>query len=400
LAGWNFAVLVDAIAREHPRRPAVVRGARRLTWGELGVRARAFAWHLSAELGIAAGDRVAIVLPNCAEYLEAFVATRKVLGAPLNIGAISSVDDLHRAIDASDAKVIVASATTAPIATQAARRIPKRWRPAIVETGDGYEGALAAADPPAEWTVELPTADDLVFLATHDVAGVAVPGPTVMPVAPLAERGCFTTALGALGRTGCVVFSDSPRFDPGLVWRVVADEGVETLLIAGDPYARPLLSALLAGADDGRLASLQTISSSGRPLSVDVAEALRAALPRVTVVDRADAPAGAAPTPPTKAAVLASSVEDQLRTHRSIVDCVVLGVSDPRVGKIVVALVEIRPDHYLDEPELTAWCRAHLPSTMTPARFVVVDEIGRTESGSVDRDALRALAVDRLTGSS
>ena len=66
-----------------------------------------------------------------------------------------------------------------------------------------------------------------------------------------------------------------------------------------------------------------------------------------------------------------SDVEARLRKHSSISDCVVVGVSDPRIGKSVVAVVQIAEDHYLDAPELAAWCRAHLPSTMTPGRFVL-----------------------------
>jgi fatty-acyl-CoA synthase len=396
LAGWNFAVLVDVIAREHPERPAVVHGARRLTWAELATRARAFAWHLSADLGVATGDRVAIVLPNCSAYLETFVATRKVHTVPLNVGVPSSVDDLHRTIDASDTKVIVTDPASAPVAIQAARRIPKRWRPAVVEIEAGDERRLAAAGPPAEWALEVPSGEDLAFLALHDVAAAVVPGPTVMAVTPLPDRECFTAVLSALSRVGRVVFPDSARFDPQEVWQTVADEHVETLLIAGDPHARPLLTALASGSGPKGLTSLQTISSSRRPLGRDVADALRAALPHATVVDRADAPAGDAPTPPTKATVLASSVEDRLRQHRSIVDCVILGISDPRVGKLVVALVQVVPNHYLDEPELVAWCRAHLPSTMTPARFVFVEAIPRTDSGAVDRDALTRTAIAHL----
>ena len=144
LANWNFAVLVDAIAREVPDRDAVVHGARHVTWRQLAARARAFAWHLHDEVGLASGANVAIVLPNCPEYIETFVAARKLHCSPLNIVPSSSVDVVHEAIDVSDAKLIVCTAASAHVARDAARRIPKRWRPRIGEIGEPYERAIAA----------------------------------------------------------------------------------------------------------------------------------------------------------------------------------------------------------------------------------------------------------------
>ena len=61
--------------------------------------------------------------------------------------------------------------------------------------------------------------------------------------------------------------------------------------------------------------------------------------------------------------IRASDVEARLGKHKSIADCAVIGVADPRVGKLVVAVVQVVEGHYLDAPELGAWCRAHLPST-------------------------------------
>ncbi|MBV9880603.1 MAG: acyl--CoA ligase [Gemmatirosa sp.] len=67
-------------SHEHPERPAVVApNGRAVTYGQLEARAAAMAAALS-ELGIGAGDRIAVNMPNCPEWLVALLAAAK-LGA-------------------------------------------------------------------------------------------------------------------------------------------------------------------------------------------------------------------------------------------------------------------------------------------------------------------------------
>ena len=76
---WTLAPVLARRAAEHPERPLVVAGARRLTYGQVESQAGALAAALG-ELGISEGDRVAINLPNCPEWLVALAACAK-LGA-------------------------------------------------------------------------------------------------------------------------------------------------------------------------------------------------------------------------------------------------------------------------------------------------------------------------------
>ena len=391
---WNFAVLVDAIAREVPEREAIVHGTRRITWHEFASSARAFAWRLHTEAGLAPGDKVVIALPNCPAYIESYVGVRKVRGVPLNVSPGVSADALHKLVDASDAKVVVCSPATAEAARAATRRIQKRWRPKVVVVTGSFERDVDADGPPAEWAIEQPSADDLIFLATRDEIPASAVLPIVLALAPLSSGNCLATALRALTAGGCVVFVDSATFDPPLVWQTIEHEHVDTVAIAGDPFARPLLTALQAATAPLPLTTLRTISSSGAPLGPDVVEGLRAELRDVAVIDAYEGLDHDAPVTATK--VRPAEVEARLLKHRSISDCVVIGVSDPRIGKKVVALVQVESNHFLDGPELTAWCRARLPSTMTPGAFVFVETIERSESGATNYDALRRLTIDRL----
>ena len=280
MAPWNFAILVDAIAHATPERIAVVHGDRRVSWQLLASRSRSLAWHLATDAGLRAGDRVAVVLPNCPEYLEVFLAARKLRAAPLGVGVTAGVDELHAVIDRSDARVVVCADATADAVRAAVRRIPKRWRPKIVEIGEPYEAAIAAATPPVDWELEIPTADDLIAIAELDAsANRESPDTAVLAVGPFAVGDSFGELLGVLGRKGRAVFLDPPTFDADRVWDTVEREHVVKLVIDGDVQARPLLAALSPG-DAAGLTALTTIASAGAPMSSDVAAALATVLPR------------------------------------------------------------------------------------------------------------------------
>jgi fatty-acyl-CoA synthase len=77
---WTLAQVFARRAYEHPERLAVVgANGRTITYGQLDARSSAMAAALS-ELGIGAGDRIAVNMPNCLEWLVALVASAK-LGA-------------------------------------------------------------------------------------------------------------------------------------------------------------------------------------------------------------------------------------------------------------------------------------------------------------------------------
>jgi len=71
----------DSIAQRQPQAIAVVDGATRLSYEELRLRSGQLARCLVEEAGVRRGDTVAICLPNCWEWIAAFVAT-------MGIGAV------------------------------------------------------------------------------------------------------------------------------------------------------------------------------------------------------------------------------------------------------------------------------------------------------------------------
>ena len=72
-----------ALAREHPLRPALLFKGGEMSYGQLARDSDAFAAALT-ELGVRHGDRVALVVPNCPQFLVAEMGAWKVGAEPYN----------------------------------------------------------------------------------------------------------------------------------------------------------------------------------------------------------------------------------------------------------------------------------------------------------------------------
>ncbi len=84
----NIGLIPAKTARLDPEKEALidVPNERRMSYGELELRVRKLANGLLDELGLAKGDRVAILSKNCIEYLEVYYACARVglIAQPLN----------------------------------------------------------------------------------------------------------------------------------------------------------------------------------------------------------------------------------------------------------------------------------------------------------------------------
>jgi long-chain acyl-CoA synthetase len=109
LAPYPERTLLDYLAdhaREHGHDPGLVFEGKRISWAELERRTDAFAAALE-ELGVVPGDRVALILPNCPQFLIAEFGAWKVgaIVAPLN--PVYTEQELATLLASSGAKVVV-----------------------------------------------------------------------------------------------------------------------------------------------------------------------------------------------------------------------------------------------------------------------------------------------------
>ncbi|HTM70775.1 MAG TPA: AMP-binding protein [Luteimonas sp.] len=100
------AVLEDAIARFRDR-PAFSSFGKVITYAELDVLSARFAAYLRGELGLARGERVAIMMPNCLQYPISTFGILRAGMTVVNVNPLYTARELKHQIDDSGASAIV-----------------------------------------------------------------------------------------------------------------------------------------------------------------------------------------------------------------------------------------------------------------------------------------------------
>lgn len=82
--------------------------------------------------------------------------------------------------------------------------------------------------------------------------------------------------------------------------------------------------------------------------------------------------------------VFVEEVEEALRRHAAVFDCLVVGLPDPRWGSKVVGVVALRDGMQVDPEELRRHCRQHISGYKVPKDLVFVEAIQRSPAGKGD----------------
>lgn len=86
--------------------------------------------------------------------------------------------------------------------------------------------------------------------------------------------------------------------------------------------------------------------------------------------------------------VYALEVEHALEQHPDVLEAVVVGQADERLGEVPVAAVRLRPGVTLAEADLRGWAAERLSEYKVPLRFVAVDALPRTGTQKVQKDSV------------
>jgi fatty-acyl-CoA synthase len=82
--------------------------------------------------------------------------------------------------------------------------------------------------------------------------------------------------------------------------------------------------------------------------------------------------------------VYPEEVEEAIKCHPAVYDCLTVGVPDERFGERVTAVVSFRPGQRASNEELIAHARERIAGYKTPRAIVVVPEVRRAPNGKAD----------------
>ncbi len=329
MAGWNFADTWERIADRIPTEQAMVVSGERQTWAQFDRRADGLAATLLAA-GVDRGDKVAIYLRNCPEYLETMFGCFKIGLAPVNTNYRYEEDELAYLWDNSDSVAVVFHATFLERINHIRSEVGVHtwlWVDDGTEPCPDWATPFDEAAGAADGRVTAPwgrSGDDLNFLYTGGTTGMpkgvmwrqddlfratvgamnpairdagpeadigiideAVQGPGMIqiPACPLMHGTGQFTSLVFLSQGGSVAFLESRSLDIEELFDVVEREEANSIAIVGDAFAKPMVAALDAEPDRWDISSIGALTSSGVMWSEDVKQRLLDHHPGMLLID-------------------------------------------------------------------------------------------------------------------
>lgn len=394
---WNLGDIFDAVAAAVPSdRPAIIQGERVTSWGELDARsnrvARAF-----LDLGLQAGDRVAIISRNHPAYIEGFVACLKARLAPVNINYRYKHEEIAYVFKDADVRAVLFQQEFADVVEELRAAMPhiQAWIrvdgpesataatrdfEALASTGDSsplgierspddplllYTGGTTGMPKGVIWPASKYRAcqmeSPLVVNRPKDLAEhveLVRNNPNygrVIPACPLMHGAGLSSSLAELLVGGTAIILSSRQFDADELWREAARNRATRILIVGDVFARPMLQALETAKEAYDLSALKVISSAGLMWSREVKRGLLSHLSWISLADILGA---------SEAAGLGFSIttkDKEVPTGRFIPGpkTVILDESGKPIpngapGQGLIARAEPLPQGYLGDPKKTA----------------------------------------------
>jgi long-chain acyl-CoA synthetase len=436
-------LLADAASRV-PGRPALVSGAA-VTYSELAERASRAAGALQAR-GLAAGDRVAFVLPNTVESVAAFHGALRFGAVPVPLNPLLSRHEIDERVAESGAHLLAPDELDGEPLTNDHAPGPddvavvlytsgSTGRPKRIELTQG--GLRLSAEATAE---ALGLHEKDVLLGAPPLSHVF--GMTGCVNAAIAAGACLAlvprfdavSALTAIERDGVTVLMGVPAMCAALL--AASDEtGLEPPLRLAHVGGAPLPEAtrrafeerfgarVLEGYGMTEAGGAVAIQRAGRPIKPGSVGAALAGELRVAAdgevlvaaptlargidgwlatgdVGRLDADGDLFLVDRKKDVVLRGGytvypreVEEALNAHPAVREAVVVGVPHPVLGEEVAALVVA--DGPCEPEELQAFVRERVAAYKYPRLVELVDELPHGPTGKVERRAARELFAGR-----
>src|SRR5688572_29618472 len=109
----NLALAFASSAEQYDQRPAIFWGDQQFTFGTLLGQARALAAHLRDHFGVQPGERVALWLKNCPEFVPALFGIFGTGAVVVPINNFLKPDEVSYILADCDSQVVITDATMA-----------------------------------------------------------------------------------------------------------------------------------------------------------------------------------------------------------------------------------------------------------------------------------------------
>jgi fatty-acyl-CoA synthase len=119
-----LAYNLEVTATRHPRRAATLFFGRSTSWAEIRAQAEALAGWLYDAAGVRRGDRVALFLQNCPQFVTAFHGALRADAVVVPVNPMNRADELRHVVADSGARVVVCGADLVPVVDAALRELP------------------------------------------------------------------------------------------------------------------------------------------------------------------------------------------------------------------------------------------------------------------------------------
>ncbi len=302
MTAMNPAAWVARNGRRRPEGPALAEGAQvRATWREFAETVAAVAGGLASRYAVRPGDRVAIVMRNRPEYLEALFGTWHAGAVAVPVNARLHRDEFAYILQHSESVVVITDEDHAADITSLADEIPS-LRAAIVAPGAGWRDLTAAAAIPlvetrptdAAWlfytsgTTGRPkgatlTHRNLLMASLSYYADIdpIAPEDCILHAAPL-SHGSGLYGLPHIARGAVSVIPESGGVDAVEIARLLPRWPGMTFFAAPTMIRRLATDLATADAD---LTNLKTIIYGGAPMYLaDLEDALAVFGPRLAQI--------------------------------------------------------------------------------------------------------------------
>jgi acyl-coenzyme A synthetase/AMP-(fatty) acid ligase len=81
----------------------------------------------------------------------------------------------------------------------------------------------------------------------------------------------------------------------------------------------------------------------------------------------------------------------ELTQHHAVIEAVVVGIPDDRVGQVPVAAVVLAIGHYASPTDISTWLRERVPTFQMPTEIKIVEAMPRNASMKISLPAIRAM---------